>query len=55
MLMMTLTGLSHAAATGRLLPLLADWTHAVAAAVWMGGLLGFGRPVLRSVSEPSPR
>jgi copper transport protein len=22
-------------------PLLADWTHAVAAAVWMGGLLGF--------------
>jgi len=41
MLMMTLTGLSHAAATGRLLPLLADWTHAVAAAVWMGGLLGF--------------
>jgi copper transport protein len=41
-LMMTLSGLSHAAATGRLLPLLADWTHAVAAAVWMGGLLGFG-------------
>jgi copper transport protein len=41
MLMMTLSGLSHAAATGRLLPLLADWTHAVAAAVWMGGLLGF--------------
>jgi copper transport protein len=39
---MTLTGLSHAAATGRLLPLLADWIHAVAAAVWMGGLLGFG-------------
>ena len=41
MLMMTLTGSSHAAATGRLLPLLADWTHAMAAAVWMGGLLGF--------------
>jgi copper transport protein len=41
MLLMTLTGLSHAAATGRLLPLLADWTHAVAAVVWMGGLLGF--------------
>jgi copper transport protein len=39
--MMTLTGLSHAAATGRLLPLVADWTHAMAAAVWMGGLLGF--------------
>jgi copper transport protein len=41
MLLITLTGLSHAVATGRLLPLLADWTHAVAAAVWMGGLLGF--------------
>ena len=41
MLLMTLSGLSHAAATGRLLPLLADWIHAVAAAVWMGGLLGF--------------
>jgi copper transport protein len=41
MLPMTLTGLSHAAATGRLLPLVADWIHAVAAAVWMGGLLGF--------------
>jgi copper transport protein len=41
MLLMTLSGLSHAAATGRLLPLLADWTHAVAAAVWMGGLPGF--------------
>jgi copper transport protein len=40
-LLITLTGLSHAAATGRPLPLLADWTHAAAAAVWMGGLLGF--------------
>jgi copper transport protein len=40
-LLTTLTGLSHAAATGRPLPLLADWTHAAAAAVWMGGLLGF--------------
>ena len=43
-LLMTLSGLSHAAATGRLLTLLADWTHAVAAAVWMGGLLGFPSP-----------
>jgi copper transport protein len=41
LLLMTLTGLSHAAATGRFLPLVADWTHAVAAAVWMGGFLGF--------------
>jgi copper transport protein len=40
-LLMTLTGLSHAAATGRPLPLLSDWAHAAAAAVWMGGLLGF--------------
>ena len=40
-LLTTLTGLSHAAATGRPLPLLADWTHAAAAAVWVGGLLGF--------------
>jgi copper transport protein len=40
-LLTTLTGLSHAAATGRPLPLVADWTHAAAAAVWMGGLLGF--------------
>ena len=40
-LLTTLTGLSHAAATGRPLPLLADWAHAAAAAVWMGGLLGF--------------
>ncbi len=40
-LLMSLTGLSHAAATGRFLPLVADWAHALAAAVWMGGLLGF--------------
>ena len=41
LLLMTLTGLSHAAATRRFLPLAADWVHAMAAAVWMGGLLGF--------------
>ncbi len=41
MLLMTLTQLSHAAAEGRFLPFLADWAHAMAAAVWMGGLLGF--------------
>ena len=41
LLLATLSGLSHAAATGRSLPLLADWAHAAAAAVWMGGLLGF--------------
>ena len=38
---MTLTLLSHAAAEGRFLPFLADWLHAVAASLWMGGLLGF--------------
>lgn len=41
LLLMTLTQLSHAAATGRFLPFLADWTHAMAATIWMGGLLGF--------------
>jgi putative copper export protein len=40
-LLMTLTQLSHAAAEGRFLPFLADWVHAMAAALWMGGLLGF--------------
>ncbi len=53
---MSLTGLSHAAATGRYLPLVADWAHAVAAAVWMGGLLGFAvalfsRPLRRLSPE----
>jgi putative copper export protein len=41
LLLMTLTQLSHAAAEGRFLPFLADWTHAMAAATWTGGLLGF--------------
>jgi putative copper export protein len=41
MLLMTLTQLSHAAAEGSFLPFLADWVHAMAAALWMGGLLGF--------------
>jgi copper transport protein len=40
-LLVTLTLLSHATAEGRLLPFLADWLHVVAAALWMGGLLGF--------------
>ena len=43
-LLMTLTGQSHAAAEGGFLPLAADWLHVVAASVWMGGLLGF--PIL---------
>ena len=40
LLLMTLTQLSHAAAEGRFLPFFADWVHAMAAATWMGGLLG---------------
>jgi copper transport protein len=49
LLLMTLTQLSHAAAEGRFLPFLADWVHAMAAAIWMGGLLGF---VVALFSEP---
>src|SRR3712207_6551333 len=49
MLLMTLTQLSHAAAEGRFLPFLVDWVHAMAAAVWMGGLLGF---TIALFSEP---
>ena len=32
---------AHAAAEGHFLPFVADWVHAMAAALWMGGLLGF--------------
>lgn len=54
-LLMSLTGLSHAAAMGRPLPLLADWAHAAAAAVWMGGLLGFAVAVFsRPIRGLSP-
>ena len=49
LLLMTLTQISHAAAEGRFLPFLADWVHATAAAIWMGGLLGL---VLASFSGP---
>jgi copper transport protein len=41
LLLVSLTLLSHAAAEGRFLPFLADWLHAAAASLWMGGLLGF--------------
>ncbi len=41
LLLLTLTQLSHAAAEGRFLPFLSDWVHTMAAAIWMGGLLGF--------------
>lgn len=40
-LLITLTQQSHAAAEERLLPLVSDWLHIMAASVWMGGLLGF--------------
>ena len=45
-LLLTLTRVSHAAAEQRLLPSLADWAHASAASVWMGGLLGFAVALL---------
>ncbi|MGH2452428.1 MAG: copper resistance CopC/CopD family protein [bacterium] len=38
-LLLGITITSHAAATGRLLPLLADWLHLISAAVWVGGLI----------------
>jgi copper transport protein len=41
LLLVSLTLLSHAAAEDRFLPFLADWLHAAAASLWMGGLLGF--------------
>jgi copper transport protein len=40
-LLATLTLQSHAAAVGGALPLLSNWLHVVAAAFWMGGLVGF--------------
>ena len=43
-LLTTLTLQSHAVVEGGFLPRAADWLHAVAASVWMGGLLGF--PIL---------
>ena len=44
LLLMTLTQQSHAAAEESFLPFLVDWLHTMAAALWMGGLLGF--PIL---------
>lgn len=55
----TLTRLSHAASEGGILPFLADWTHVVAASLWMGGLLGFVLallwPVRRVPAEMRPK
>jgi copper transport protein len=40
-LLATLGQQGHAASEGGLLPALADWLHVAAAALWVGGLLGF--------------
>jgi copper transport protein len=39
--LLTLSLSSHAAAAAGWLPLVADWVHLVAAALWAGGLIGF--------------
>lgn len=53
-MLVTLTRLSHAAAEGRFLPFLADWIHVNAAALWMGGLLGFPIVLLGPLRAMSP-
>lgn len=40
-MLVTLSLQGHAASEEGFLPLLVDWTHAAAASLWMGGLLGF--------------
>ena len=51
-LLFTLSLQSHAAAEGGLLPLLSNWLHVVAGAVWMGGLLGFPVLLLGPLRKP---
>ncbi len=56
---LSITLTSHAAATGRLLPFLADWVHLLSAAVWVGGLIYLALalpPSLRDMgAEAAPR
>lgn len=42
---------SHAVATQRLAPLLADWAHMLAMALWAGGVVGFAAVVWPSLKE----
>lgn len=51
-LLFTLSLQSHAAAEDGALPLLSNWLHVVAGAVWMGGLLGFPALLLGPLREP---
>lgn len=53
-LLATLSWLSHAAAEGRSLPLLADWVHLVSGSLWTGGLLGFPLVLLGPLRAMSP-
>lgn len=54
-LLLTLSLSSHAAAEGGALPILADWIHLVAAALWAGGLLGFVLALPGAEREPLPK
>lgn len=54
-LLLTLSLSSHAAAEGGALPLVADWVHLVAAALWAGGILGFVLLLPGAAREPLPK
>lgn len=56
-LLVTLAQGSHAAAEPGMLPLLSNWIHVVAAAFWLGGLLGFPAIMLGPLRllEPAER
>lgn len=53
-LLLTLSLSSHAAAEGGALPIVADWIHLVAAALWAGGILGFVLVLPGAAREPLP-
>lgn len=53
-LLFTLAQQSHAATEGGFLPLFAAWLHVVAAALWMGGLIGFPMLLLGPLRTMDP-
>jgi copper transport protein len=53
-LLLTFSLQSHAMATGRFLPVLADWLHLLAAAPWVGGLAGFALVVWPLLAAQPP-
>ncbi len=53
-LLVTLAQQSHAATEGDVLPLVAAWLHVVAAALWMGGLIGFPLLLLGPLRKVAP-